>query len=573
MRHEAGRRRTVLTTAMATAVVAAAIVTGGWSAPRTVPPPSADTSVVTVKTGGDRTGIGAVAPLAGVRLGLYAAEGDTSPVDGTWGVCTSDGDGDCSFTVPDTGGANNGKRFYVKQIAAPAGWYTNPSLRTGPGSGSSSTEQPYVFQTPALQPDTTYHSTKEFMYDTTRGQLTASDGIWQQSRNNPPLPTRCGLDVALVLDLSSSVGSALPNLKKAADKITDGLVGTPSRMALYSFDRGSPSAGTQNHPALSSVSTKAGADAVKARYAGWALGSGTNWDQALWKPAQASQKYELAIVLTDGNPTYYGDLEGSGGTTRISEVENGIFSANALKKKGTRTLALGIGKGATGLTALNLRSISGPTAFGGSNLSAADYFQVDDYEAAGDAIHNLILQQCDTSLSVIKQIVPAGNTGENVSGSENAGAGWTFNATTTTPGVTGVPTSDTTSDDGTGSISFEMNYTGSTTSAGITVGETQHSGHTLVTQGGKNAVCVNLDDGSKVGVTNSGGTAFKVNVPLDAAVSCTIYNRPKKDTPPKPKPPTPKPPKPKPKPRPKPPHGGPVCRTAHANSACAYLPL
>lgn len=44
------------------------------SEPRAVPAPTASTSVVTVKTGGDRNGDTSVAPLAGVRLGLYAAE-------------------------------------------------------------------------------------------------------------------------------------------------------------------------------------------------------------------------------------------------------------------------------------------------------------------------------------------------------------------------------------------------------------------------------------------------------------------------------------------------------------------
>ena len=34
---------------------------------------------------------------------------------------------------------------------------------------------------------------------------TASGGIWQNSRANPVLPTECGLNVALVLDVSGSV--------------------------------------------------------------------------------------------------------------------------------------------------------------------------------------------------------------------------------------------------------------------------------------------------------------------------------------------------------------------------------
>ena len=66
--------------------------------PRAVPAPTASTSVVTVKTGGDRNGDTSVAPLAGVRLGLYeAADGGTPAF-----TCVSDADGDCSFVATGT---------------------------------------------------------------------------------------------------------------------------------------------------------------------------------------------------------------------------------------------------------------------------------------------------------------------------------------------------------------------------------------------------------------------------------------------------------------------------------------
>jgi len=106
--------------------------------------------VVTVRTGGDRTGTSTVGPPADVRLGLYASASAPTPVDPGWAVCTSDSDGDCSFTVPDTGtgGTHAGATFVVRQISAPSGWYTNPSLRTGRGSGSTTFDTPYEFTTP-----------------------------------------------------------------------------------------------------------------------------------------------------------------------------------------------------------------------------------------------------------------------------------------------------------------------------------------------------------------------------------------------------------------------------------------
>ena len=89
-----------------------------------VPTPGAGEAVISVKVGGDRTGIIGVTPLAGVVLQLYdgGAGGGTTPVADSWATCTSDADGDCSFVVPNTavGGANAGRRFWVRQVSAPA---------------------------------------------------------------------------------------------------------------------------------------------------------------------------------------------------------------------------------------------------------------------------------------------------------------------------------------------------------------------------------------------------------------------------------------------------------------------
>lgn len=403
--------------------------------PDTVPSPTATTSVVTVKVGSDRTGTNTVGPLAGTTLKLFATEGAATPVADAWATCVSDADGDCNFVVPNTnvGGANRNARFWVRQTAAPAGYFMSPSLRTGNGDGSGSQANTYQFQTPALQSGNTYRSTTDFMFSN-QSTRTASGGVWQQSRNNPLLPQQCGLDVAIVMDLSGSVGSALPNLKQAAGTFIDALVGTPSRVALFSFGTNSPAAGGANLPDLMPVSTAAGADVVKAHYAGWTVGGGTNWDRGMWAVAAAAPQYELTVVITDGNPTYFSSpAQGSGNFTRFREVENGIFSANALQAEGGRSLAIGVGSGVSGDTGLNLRAISGPTLFDGTNGDTADYYQTSDYAAAGKALRDLALGRCQGTLSIVKMIVPAGTTGEDVTGAVPASAGWQFDASTSTP--------------------------------------------------------------------------------------------------------------------------------------------
>ena len=105
----------------------------GGIVPQVVPPATGNNAVITVKVGGVRTSQTAVGDLGGVQLGLYLTAGAANPVNNTWAVCTSDADGDCSITVPNTQpvGANRDRRFWVKQISTAAGYYTNPELGTG----------------------------------------------------------------------------------------------------------------------------------------------------------------------------------------------------------------------------------------------------------------------------------------------------------------------------------------------------------------------------------------------------------------------------------------------------------
>jgi hypothetical protein len=506
--------------------VAVAVVVPVGAAVAAVPPPAAGTAVITVKTGGERIDDDTVAPLAGVTLGLF--ESETAPA--AMRTCVSDAEGDCSFAVD---GALLGTTPWVGQVAAPTGWFVNETLRTGRASGSASVASAYRFQVPAVQPGLTYRSSRDFMYSSSNSLPTRSNGVWQQSRVNPELNARCGSDVAVVMDLSSSVGSALPQLKQAADSFADALVGTPSRLAVFSFSKQSPSVEAStgivdtNHPNLTSVSTAAGAQAFQAQYANWGLGSGTNWDQALQQVGAADEHYDAVIMLTDGNPDRWGAApHGDGSNTHFTDVEAAVFSANRLKASGTRVVSLGIGSGVEGLSALNLAAISGPTAFTGDNVATADYFQTTDFDGAGDQLRQLALANCTGSLSVVKQIVPAENTGEDTAGAVPAGAGWTFDAAPATVGTVLSAPAATTTDDGTGAVSFDLTPPAGSTSSGVFVAEQQQTGYTLVTQGGENASCVDLTSGAVVPVTSRGSTGFRVDVSAAAAVSCTVFNRP-----------------------------------------------
>ncbi|QIM17543.1 DUF11 domain-containing protein [Leucobacter coleopterorum] len=491
--------------------------------PLSVPAPTTSTSVITVKVGGDRTTLTSIAPLAGVTLRLYnggAGGPDANPRPEAWATCVSDADGDCSFTIPDTqnagggnpAGVNRNARFWIKQSGVPSGFFANNTIATGTSPSSTA----YQFRTGSnLLPNTTYTSTVDFMIASGSTNNQASGGVWQNSRNNPAFPQQCGLSVALIMDLSGSVSPYVSQLRTAAKGFVDALTGTPSEMALYTFANVAP-APTGANLTTTAVSTAAGATTVKNRIDTYTAGGTTNWDRGIFQAVGSPTIYDVAIVLTDGNPTVYAGAEGPGDRTRFREVENGIFSANALKAQGTKIIAFGVGDGVGG-SPDNLRAISGPVA-------NDDYYQTDDYATAGATLRQLALGNCAGSISVVKQVVPSGNTGENITGATPE-SGWNFTASTTTTGVS--PASQSGATDGTGAVNFPLSYSGGTTTGTVKVAEAQQPGYTLVTQGGKRAVCTNIATGAGVTVTNDAvdPNAFSVDAPATAAISCRVYNR------------------------------------------------
>ena len=314
-----------------------------------VPVPGAGQSVITVKVGGTRSGPSTVLPQAGVTLQLFDDSTTTTPTaDVSPNTCVSDIDGDCNWIVSDTGtgGANRDNRFWVRQIA-PAGPNTYSSTQLNAGNNPWPATN-YQFQTCVqLRGGQTCSSTATgvngFMLSTTTDAavFTASGGIWQTSRVNPTLTARCGLRVALILDVSGSVAPDIPELRTAATTFVSTLVGTPSSVGLFTFASNGPANTTnnQNRP-LTSVSTLAGAGTVNTWINGVTAQTGntqfTNWDRALNQVTESAQTYDVALIVTDGNPTAYGvPPTQTDGRTRFREVENGIFSANGLKAKGS----------------------------------------------------------------------------------------------------------------------------------------------------------------------------------------------------------------------------------------------
>lgn len=471
-------------------------------------------ATISVQVGGDRTGIASVSGLAGVQLELYIDNNGTigSPVGQPWSTCTSNAAGVCTFIVP----TPNGSRYWVVQRAAPndvpAGWFSNDTLAIGTTPAS----QAYRFRTPVISSGVDVSSTVDFMIASGNDNNQASGGIWQNSRVNPVAPQQCGIDVALIIDLSGSVAPYETQLKNAAKGFVDALTGTPSQVGIFTFNNVAPATAGGNL-GITPVSTPAGADVVKDHIDDFDTPvEATNWDRGISQVAASGVDYDLAVILTDGNPTVYSNDEGPGNRTRFREVENGVFSANAVKALGIRMVAVGVGDGIDG-SPDNLIAISGP----GAN---SDYFQTEDYEAAGETLRQLALGDCEGSVSIVKQVVDEGTTGEDKTGQTPTG-GWEFTVDSDNPAITPATQSGTTAG-GTGAVNFPLEFDTSSTTGNVTVTETVQAGHSIVTTGGKNAVCTEVESGDAVTVTNDGANGFTIGVDPQVAVTCTVWNRP-----------------------------------------------
>jgi hypothetical protein len=502
------------------AFVAVGLVAGGLvllaptAASAAVPTRAANTSQVVVKAGGQRdAGTGAVTGIAGVQLELRATSGNALKA-----TCTSDADGDCVFSIGnDQLNANGSSDFYVVQAStfqagspAAADYFTNPTFVTST-DGSTFTSTDYRLAVTDLAQNTT-----RTIGAGGSGAATTS-GIWQNSYDNPAAASQCGLNIALVSDLSYSVAisNSLDDLQEAANGFVDALAGTPSTVSLYTFGTTAPAPGTSTLLNQSTLDP-AHVNALHAAIDAYTISnqSYTNWDAGLRQLFGAG--YDQVVVITDGNPTRSGiPASGSSSNTRFVELENAVFSANTLKAAGSRIVTVGVGGASNFDAGQNLRAIAGPTV-------GSDYF-ISGWTELAAVLDDLARANCEGTVTVVKQVVPwdaAGITGATPTG------GWGFAAPTTSTGTVTPATAQTTKSNPGQGDNGTINYKLADIPGGATfsIAEVQQPGYSLVQQGGKNAVCV-TNGTTAVAVTNDGALGFSVPVGKSDIVTCTVYNR------------------------------------------------
>ncbi|QAY69663.1 vWA domain-containing protein [Xylanimonas protaetiae] len=548
-----------------------------------------------------------------VRSGTTAAFRPGVPVEAPWASATSGADGVARFEVPvvalvdgtetastsDTGslhnrglvsaeGATAGARFFVVQTAAPDGWSVNDSLRTGGTSaGGTSRTTPYTFLTAGVAVDGRQVSGDHFMNadgvnrsDFAGGAgtpssavRTQSNGVWQNVRANPAMPPQCGIGVALVVDMSSSVGAAhRQTMTGAAQAFVNALTGTPSYVSSYSFGWTAPSSSvpTDAHLTRQSVASEAGRQAFVEQLARWRAGGeagagseATNWNRGFAQVAEANanrpadQRYDYVFFITDGNPTWF--LDGGTGTVnnRLRDVEEGIFSANLVKSQGTRVVAVGVG-GPTFLDEIsmaNLHAVSGPARYDavagsdGRGILDADVIRVTEWGHLAAALSRFAIEGCTPSLNVNKVEAPhdAGDDITVTSGQVTApsvpggrdGAGWDMTAALTGQSLAfppGSPDPMTRTTDDSGAVTFPLVPDLGAEYTSVRITETQQPGWRPVTQGGRSAFCSyrtfrggELHEGritpTAEGVDDGGNPFVELAMHREWMVSCQFVNK------------------------------------------------
>ncbi|MGV3113115.1 SpaA isopeptide-forming pilin-related protein [Corynebacterium freneyi] len=164
---------------------------------------------------------------------------------------------------------------------------------------------------------------------------------------NPPMPEKCGLNIALVFDVSNSINAdGLEQSKRSAKAVIDGLAGTPSTIGLFNFATNAPGAASATQAEPVSVADAGGVSALKSKIDQLFLPGGnyggTNWEGGLSQiPAGV---YDVVYFITDGVPTTNQSRTGNdyGSLTHANDLNDAIAAANRLKASGTRIVPIAV---------------------------------------------------------------------------------------------------------------------------------------------------------------------------------------------------------------------------------------
>jgi LPXTG-motif cell wall-anchored protein len=314
---------------------------------------------------------------------------------------------------------------------------------------------------------------------------------------NPSLTNSCGLDIALLADVSTSIDSTeLGQMKTALTNFVNAFTGTPTVFSLSRF-------GTVGEKLNDFSMTPAQAAAAVGSLSPFNGTQYTNWDDGLAKAFGTfdprTDKPNLIVIATDGNPNKYSNPAQPSGNNQdaIGALAAAITRANTIKGN-TRIVAIGIGGD---LNTTNLQAITGSVVAPPATIDENVDVITSNFDTLGAEMANLATGLCGGTVNITKKV-------DGV-----VASGWTF-----TPSVTG-GTADLLSDvtDGNGQVSFAIDPTNG--SATVDVAETVQTGYSL-----SSVVCIKNNQPITPAPTYDSDSVNGLVVGVNDIVACTFNN-------------------------------------------------
>lgn len=233
---------------------------------------------------------------------------------------------------------------------------------------------------------------------------------------NPALSQACGLDIALVLDNSTSIDSTeMTAMKNAMTAFVNALAGTPTE---FSVSRFADSGAVLQTFTADTVAVNAAINGVPI------AGGFTNWEDGLDKAQSTLSNRtnpDLVVFASDGDPTTSTTVGGTDTGQPNAHLTPAVVEANSIKTGGARILAIGIGDP----TVSRLSAISGPNVNTGSVLTS-DVITTDFASLAAD-LADFATQTCGGTVTIEKLVDIDGDL--QTTDDQSPAQGWDFSVT------------------------------------------------------------------------------------------------------------------------------------------------
>jgi uncharacterized repeat protein (TIGR01451 family) len=248
---------------------------------------------------------------------------------------------------------------------------------------------------------------------------------------NPNLPARCGINVMLVLDESTSISASgeTETVRNATRAFLNALAGTGAEVSIIDFS----TTAAQRVP-YTTVTDATIADVFEPYLRnGYRPDGYTNWEAAFQKTREANTEGTLAdlvVFITDGDPSARNNPPHSPIANLtpgdVSAMRGATAEADLVKEQGSHILALGVGAAVTQeASARRLTAISGFEQAPPADFSTADFTLVRNFDLLAAALRRIAVELCQSSVTVTK-LVDEGD------GIYRPDPGWSFTTTVST---------------------------------------------------------------------------------------------------------------------------------------------